>query len=180
MLSPSVAYLRIKLANEMSAVKPDSGASFSAGIKPEDDLAYDVMAKPPGMPMAMSGDKPRKPGMAMSMSGDKPRKPEMLMSGDKPRKPGMGMGGKPGMGMGGKPGMSMKDQIGMALAAKPGMSMKDQIGMALAQKSGTSSNSKDTDTEITPDEMEASNVAEQSSAAPRLPGSMGFLANTFR
>ena len=154
MLSPSVAYLRIKLANEMSAVKPDSGASFSAGIKPEDDLAYDVMAKPPGMPMAMSGDKPRKPGM--------------------------GMGGKPGMGMGGKPGMSMKDQIGMALAAKPGMSMKDQIGMALAQKSGTSSNSKDTDTEITPDEMEASNVAEQSSAAPRLPGSMGFLANTFR
>ena len=172
MLSPSVAYLRIKLANEMSAVKPDSGASFSAGIKPEDDLAYDVTAKPPGMPMAMSGDKPRKPGMAMSMSGDKPRKPEMSMSGDKPRKPGMGMGGKPGM--------SMKDQIGMALAAKPGMSMKDQIGMALAQKSGTSSNSKDTDTEITPDEMEASNVAEQSAAAPRLPGSMGFLANTFR
>ena len=127
MQSPAITYLRIKLSKEMSEMKPDSGMSFSTGIKPEDDLGYDVMAKP---------------GMGMAMGG----KPDMMM------------GGKPGKG--GKPGMSMKEEKML----RGGKQEKMPMGRDRSPK----------DMEISPEEIQAMNAAEQGNLASRVARTLGF------
>jgi hypothetical protein len=145
MQSPAITYLRIKLSKEMSEMKPDSGMSFSTGIKPEDDLGYDVMAKP---------------GMGMAMGG----KPDMMMGG----KPGMGMamGGKPDMMMGGKPGKG----------GKPGMSMKEEkmLRGGKQEKMPMGRDRSPKDMEISPEEIQAMNAAEQGNLASRVARTLGF------
>lgn len=162
MLSPAIAYLQIKLSNEM---KPDPGTSVSVGIKPEDDLGYDVVATDPyaGKPMSMGG------------------KPNFMSMGGKPGKP-MAMGGKPNkpMAMGGKPiSVGGKEEKMMMMGGKPGPLIgKANKTMMMGGKPTISNGQVDPTSlkgmEISPEEVAQMREAEQGSLASRVARTLGF------